>query len=385
MSDTEAQLEPKILVVDDEAANLQKLQRTFVNRFPVLAASSGSQALELIEAHADIAVIIADQRMPEMTGIELLRRTVTKLPQAIRIILTGYTDVDVLMEAINSCKVFRYIVKPWDPPDLIMTVERGLESHRLAVENERYRRELVRRERLARELEIARDIQRYILPSIFPSVEGYEMAAEYHPAREVGGDIYDFHWDPESGVLQAIVGDVAGKSIPAALYGALFSGQMSSLFAQKMPPAEALSLLNRNLLARHPSGNYLAACHVHIEAASGAVLVSNGGMPYPYLIRDGKASQLNVSGVPLGLIPGMPYEQLSFAMLPGDILVLASDGTTDATGRDGGMYEVERFMASMEIPSEDLSRFVRNLYSRIAQYAGASLSDDIVIVAIRRS
>ena len=123
--------EVKILVVDDEIANLQKLRRTFVDRYPVLAAGSGREALELIRTNDGIAVIIADQRMPDMTGMDLLRQTLRILPDAIRIILTGYTDVDVLMEAINSCKVFRYIVKPWDPPDLLMTVERGIESYRL--------------------------------------------------------------------------------------------------------------------------------------------------------------------------------------------------------------------------------------------------------------
>src|SRR5262245_56435420 len=118
----------KILVVDDEAANLQKLRRTFVQRYPVIAAQSGKEALECLARERDVAVIIADQRMPDMTGIELLRRTLEPLPHAIRIILTGFTDVDVLMEAINSCKVFRYIVKPWDPPDLLMNVERGLQA-----------------------------------------------------------------------------------------------------------------------------------------------------------------------------------------------------------------------------------------------------------------
>jgi DNA-binding NtrC family response regulator len=143
----------KILVVDDEAANLRKLQRTFVGRYPVLAAGSGREALELIQRHDGIAVIIADQRMPDMTGVDLLRQTLPVLPDAVRIILTGYTDVDVLMEAINSCKVYRYVVKPWDPPDLLMTVQRGLEAYRLSLENARFRKELIRRERLARELE----------------------------------------------------------------------------------------------------------------------------------------------------------------------------------------------------------------------------------------
>ena len=157
-----------ILVVDDEIANLQKLRRTFINRYSVLAASSGGEALNLARQNSDIAVIVADQRMPDMTGVDLLRQTLDILPHAVRIILTGFTDVDVLMEAINSCKVYRYIVKPWDPPDLLMAVERGLEAHRLAKENEQFRKELVRRERLSRELEIAREIQRYILPPTTP-------------------------------------------------------------------------------------------------------------------------------------------------------------------------------------------------------------------------
>jgi len=199
----------KILVVDDEVANLQKLRRTFIGRYPVLAAASGREALDLIRAHEGVAVIIADQRMPDMTGIELLRETLLLLPDAIRIILTGYTDVDVLMAAINSCKVFRYIVKPWDPPDLLMTVERGIESYRLTLENAQFRRELIRRERLLRELEIAREIQRYILPPCCPDLEGYEIAVEYHPAAEVGGDLYDFDWNPQEGSLQMVIGDVS--------------------------------------------------------------------------------------------------------------------------------------------------------------------------------
>ena len=191
----------KILVVDDEIANLQKLRRTFVHRYPVLAAESGREALRLIRAHEGIAVIIADQRMPDMTGVELLRQTLPLLPDAVRIILTGYTDVDVLMEAINTCKVYRYMVKPWDPPDLQMTVQRGLEAYQLTLENAKIRKELVRRERQARELEIAGEIQRCILPAGYPQVEGYEIAVEYHPAREMGGDLYDFDRNRTTGAL----------------------------------------------------------------------------------------------------------------------------------------------------------------------------------------
>ncbi|HYK87931.1 MAG TPA: SpoIIE family protein phosphatase [Acidobacteriota bacterium] len=378
--------EQVILVVDDEVANLQKLRRTFINRYPVLAASSGGEALELVQKHDNIAVIVADQRMPDMTGIEFLRRTMDTLPEAVRIILTGFTDVDVLMEAINHCKVFRYMVKPWDPPDLLMTVERGLEAHRLAAENARFRKELIRRERLARELEIAREIQRYILPTQCPSLREFEMAVEYHPAREVGGDLYDFDWDADSAMLQILIGDVSGKSIPAALYGAVFSGQVRSLFARSMSPGEILSFLNINLMARYQVSNYIAVTYLRLNLDDGTGLVANGGMPYPYLVKGGAVTRVEVSGIPLGLMEGVSYDEVPIKIEKGDILILSSDGTTDAVNPDGQMYDVDRFMEAIRMHSlKEISCVVKSLYQEVSGFAShAEVSDDVTILALRR-
>jgi serine phosphatase RsbU (regulator of sigma subunit) len=378
--------EHKILVVDDEIANLQKLRRTFINRYPVLAASSAKEALQLVEQNSNIAVIVADQRMPDMTGVEFLRHTLVPLPHAIRIILTGFTDVDVLMEAINSCKVFRYMVKPWDPPDLLMTVERGLEAHQLAVENERFRRELVRRERLARELEIAREIQRYILPPECPAIENYEMAVEYHPAREVGGDLYDFDWDPATGMLQIVIGDVSGKSIPAALYGAVFSGQMRTLFAHSTSPAQMLGFLNQKLVSRFQVANYIAVAHLCLNVADGTGRLANGGMPYPYLVRGGQALKLSVGGVPLGLLEGSEYGETGLTLQKDDVLILTSDGVTDAMDPQGQMYDEHRLIESIRRHTgEPISEYVKSLYRGIAEFAGnAEVNDDITILALRR-
>jgi serine phosphatase RsbU (regulator of sigma subunit) len=373
-----------ILIVDDEIANLQKLYRTFVNRYPVLSAKSGHEALELVQKDKGIAVIVADQRMPDMTGVDFLRQTLDPLPHAVRIILTGYTDVDVLMDAINTCKVYRYMVKPWDPPDLLMTVEHGLESHRLAKENDLFRKELVRRERLARELEIARDIQRYILPPRCPELEGYTMGVEYQPAREVGGDLYDFEWDPTN--LHVVIGDVSGKSIAAALYGAVFSGQVRALFSRTLLPAEALRILNDNLVARYPSGNYIAVTYCRIDIRDGSGIVANGGMPFPFLIHDGVLNRLEARGVPLGLLEGIRYDELRFQLEPGDTLILASDGTADALNKEGAFYDADRFADSIcRHSAKEIPEFLRDVHAELRQFIdGAELSDDITILALRR-
>ena len=108
----------KILVVDDEPHNLDLLYRTFFQNYKVLRADSGPEALEILEESGEVAVIISDQRMPKMSGTEFLGLTVNKYPNTIRIILTGYTDVEDLVEAINSGRVFKYVTKPWDDDEL---------------------------------------------------------------------------------------------------------------------------------------------------------------------------------------------------------------------------------------------------------------------------
>lgn len=141
----------EILIVDDERANLQKLKRTFVDEFIVHQAENGEQALEILRSH-QAAVIITDQRMPGMSGVDLLKRSLELSPSSLRIILTGYTEVDDLMDAINEGHVHRYITKPWDPYSLRETVRKELESWALKEENARLARELEKaNEALARE------------------------------------------------------------------------------------------------------------------------------------------------------------------------------------------------------------------------------------------
>jgi CheY-like chemotaxis protein len=129
LSSLERPKKAKMLVVDDEPDNLDLLYRTFRRDFSVLKAESGLQALEILKAEGEVAVIISDQRMPEMKGTEFLSRTVPQFPDTVRIILTGFTDVEDLVEAINSGQVYKYITKPWDPEELKVVVTRAAESY----------------------------------------------------------------------------------------------------------------------------------------------------------------------------------------------------------------------------------------------------------------
>jgi GAF domain-containing protein/CheY-like chemotaxis protein len=122
---------PKLLVVDDEPDNLDLLYRTFYRQFKVLRAENGFDALTLLEQQPDIAVIISDQRMPGMSGTEFLSRTATQYPNIIRIILTGYTDVEDLVDAINEGRVFKYVTKPWEDEHLRAVVKQALDTHQV--------------------------------------------------------------------------------------------------------------------------------------------------------------------------------------------------------------------------------------------------------------
>ena len=127
----------RILVVDDEEAILETMTYTFEDDYQVLTATSASQALGLLERDGPVAVVISDQRMPEMTGVEFLAKVFEMEPTTARIILTGFADMNAIIRAINDGHVYAYITKPWEPADLKQVVRRAVDHHALAVENER--------------------------------------------------------------------------------------------------------------------------------------------------------------------------------------------------------------------------------------------------------
>lgn len=155
-----------ILYVDDDHENLRAFRRLFRKEYTVLLAESGEEGLELLQEHGDIPVIITDQRMPEMTGIEFLEKTRELSPDSIRIIITGFTDVQALIDAINTGRVYRYITKPWDEQELYVTLKRAIESYELKKNNDQLLSDLQRKhEELERSYQHLKEAQDKLIES----------------------------------------------------------------------------------------------------------------------------------------------------------------------------------------------------------------------------
>ncbi|MDI9635251.1 SpoIIE family protein phosphatase [Geitlerinema splendidum] len=191
----------KLIVVDDERDNLDLLYRTFRRDFQVFRVDSAKNALQILDQEGEMAVIISDQRMPEMNGTEFLGKTVERFPDTIRILLTGYTDVEDLVEAINAGKVFKYIVKPWNPTDLMAVVKQAAETYQVIKQRTNELRRTLRRESLMNAVMSAiRESLDYrsMLQTIVETI-GQTFDASYCLLRPIEGD----RLAPESFCYQA--------------------------------------------------------------------------------------------------------------------------------------------------------------------------------------
>lgn len=154
---------PPILYIDDEQHNLTVFEAAFEDSYTIYTASSGHQALEILRS-TEVHLVIADQRMPEMTGVQLLEALIDECPDVIRIILTGFVDIDAIIKAINAGRVYQYVTKPWDEKELKVIIDRALESYELRMCQRRLLEDL--RQQAARETDLRQAFQKYVPASV---------------------------------------------------------------------------------------------------------------------------------------------------------------------------------------------------------------------------
>jgi serine phosphatase RsbU (regulator of sigma subunit) len=243
------------------------------------------------------------------------------------------------------------------------------------------------RERVEQELEVARSIQQASLPKEVPALEGWEISPFYQPAREVGGDFYDFHPLSE-GRLGAVVGDATGKGVPAALVMSTACGmlQLAAQALDSSSPGEVLERVNETLLSRIPSNMFVTCFYAVLEPGSGRLTYANAGHDLPYLWHRGECEELRARGMPLGLMPKMSYEEKEIVLEAGDAALFYSDGLVEAHDPEGEMFGFPRLRALVAERVEERSLvnlLLGELYSFVGE--GWEQEDDITLLTLQCS
>jgi steroid delta-isomerase-like uncharacterized protein len=241
------------------------------------------------------------------------------------------------------------------------------------------------RQSTEQELRLARSIQQASLPKEVPSLEGWQIYPFYRPAREVGGDFYDFHPLSE-GRLGLVVGDATGKGVPAALVMSTTCGMLRLAAQSSSSPGEMLQRVNETLFPYIPPNMFVTCFYAILEPESGSLTYANAGHDLPYLCRNGEAEELMARGMPLGLMPGMSYEEKQTLLQAGEAALLYSDGLVEAHGPEGEMFGFPRLRARVaEYGGErSLGDFLmEELYSFVGE--GWEQEDDITLLTLERS
>jgi len=254
-----------------------------------------------------------------------------------------------------------------------------------AIENARLYQRVARNEaRMEKDLEAARQLQQHLWPPSCPGIEGLQIAASVTPARQIGGDLYDF-LTLSSGVPAVAIGDVSGKGAAAALYGALSIGLLRLLAGQHDSPAALMQALNHALLERKVDSNYLTLLCARWQAKSGKLTLANAGMPLPILLRGGKAAEQRAEGIPLGLLGDTTYEEIGLTLQHGDAVVFTSDGIMDARDNFGQEYGRSRLAQLVERNGQlGAPELVKKIFQDVKNHAaGSPVFDDQTVVVLK--
>jgi PAS domain S-box-containing protein len=239
------------------------------------------------------------------------------------------------------------------------------------------------RERIEQELRVARMIQHALLPKALPELEGYKIAVHYQPAREVGGDFYDLLQLPD-GRLGLIVGDVSGKGVPAAIVMAITRTMLRSAYYLGSPE-EILQMVNEDLLLDIPPNVFVTCLAVVLDSKTGRLQYANAGHDPPFVRHASGVGKLRATGMPLGLMAGMTYEQKEITLQPGESVLLYSDGLAEAHSQHHEMFGFPRIEKFVGAHSEG-AELIDSLLAELERFTGEDWEqeDDITLLTLQR-
>lgn len=336
-----------------------------------------------------------------LVGYAALHRTpvlvpdVTKDPRYIKVVEDVRSELVVPMLVKDRCIGVIDLESPeYDAFDKrhveILTVLASQAA--VAIENARlYEAVRANEIRLEKELRFAQRVQMALLPAEPPKrLRGLEVGAAFAPARELGGDFYDF-LTPETNTLIVAVGDTSGKGVPAALYGT-FAGELirSRTFRRRfMPeqsdPAAILASVNTILRERRLEEYYCTLCYALFDLKRRTLTLANSGLPYPLHVHAGEIAPIELAGVPLGALPQTTYEQRQLALEAGDLFVFYTDGIVEAVNEAGHEFSEARLRTIVRAhQAEPAQRIVDAVFREIDQFRGeAPRADDMTLVVVK--
>jgi serine phosphatase RsbU (regulator of sigma subunit)/predicted ester cyclase len=263
--------------------------------------------------------------------------------------------------------------------------EWGMGTIGTTLRKQRLEHEIRERERVEQELRVARTIQQASLPKEVPNLEGWQISPYYQPAREVGGDFYDFLELP-NGRLCIVVGDATGKGIPAALVMASARSMLRAIAQASESAGDVLSRVNDALATDIPPNMFVTCFYAILDPKSGILRYANAGHDLPYLHRNGDAEELRARGMPLGLMPGMRYEENEILFDAGEAALFYSDGLVEAHDSKGEMFGFPRLRKLVAEHGKERSLgdlLLEELYSFTGK--GWEQEDDITLLTLRRN
>ena len=383
----------KILSVDDEI-DLELLLTQYFRRkirkgeYEFFFAHNGLEALTVLLKHKDIDIILSDINMPEMDGLTLLAKGNELQNPALKcIMVSAYGDMGNIRSAMNN-GAFDFATKPIDLDDLSVTIEKAIEQINYIKKSQEEHSQL---ESLKTDLAVAGEIQQAILPRIFPPFPENEneldLAASMTPAKDVGGDFYDFFRIDEDHI-GLVMADVSGKGVPAAIFMAVSRTLIRTIALQNYAPGECLTKSNELLCKESIESMFVTVFYAIYNIRTGELEYCNGGHNSPYILRaNGQVEMMPTStNCIVGVFDEWVYTSDKAQLGAGDTIVMYTDGVNEAFNEDFIEYGEERME---KLLGQQIGRNCQELITAqiadVKAYAGeAPQSDDITIMALKR-
>lgn len=384
----------KILSVDDEL-DLEILLTQYFRRkirkgeYEFSFAHNGLEALKMMLEKKDFDIILSDINMPEMDGITLLTKINEMRTPALKcIMVSAYGDMGNIRSAMNN-GAFDFATKPIDLDDLSRTIEKAIEEIEFVRKSQQEHTQLVS---IKSDLAVAGEIQQAILPQRFPPIE--EMAdmvdlfATMTPAKEVGGDFFDFFKIDEKR-LGFVIADVSGKGVPASIFMAVSRTLLRATGMRGIDTNECLNYVNNMLCHESIDSMFVTVFYGIYNTETGLVEYTNAGHNPPYVVRaDGTVDALPMSeNIVAGMFDDFTFTQSTLQLDKGDMLVLFTDGVTEAFNTSGEMFDEKGLETTLENKGAGKSShdICQEILKDVNDFSGKEpQSDDITLMAIRR-